>query len=322
MAALAACSLGAISTASFAQTGTQSPRGNMVAGQPQFAGAAIARWEQLQGDATYTFSTYAGFALKYPDFPRMEIIRSKAESRLDEEAPSQAEILAFFDANPPLTNAGRARYALSLAAAQRGDAFEVAREAWRGGEMSGPTEAYLTGLYGSRFTPEDHAARVDALLWQSDAEAVERNLINLAPGERDLALARLALVRGSSPSAAGLATPAGAMNDAGYVYNLASYHLKRGDRSAAINLLKNRPQLASPAFDAEGLVGVMLTSAEAASVSDTVRIASKVDDLFAPETDISKGSFRLRDRYTDLMWKGGHECPLAPWRWRNRCAYV
>lgn len=311
LAALAACSLGALATPSSAQMGSSDRSGNLVAGQPQFAGAAIARWEQLQGDGTYTFSTYAGFALKYPEFPRMDIIRGKAESRLDEEAPSQAEILAFFDANPPLTNAGRARYALSLAAAQRGDAFDVAREAWRGGEMSGPTEAYLTGLYGSRFTPEDHAARVDALLWQGEAEAVERNLINLAPAMRDMALARLALVRGSTPAAAGLETPASAMSDAGYVYNLASYHIKRGDRGAAINLLKNRPQLASPAFDAEGLVGVMLTSAEAANVSDTVRIASKVDDLFAPETDISKGSFRLRDRYTDLMWKGGTN---ALWR--------
>lgn len=311
LAALAACSIGALSTPSSAQIGEGNQRGNMVAGQPQFAGAAIARWEQLQGDGTYTFATYAGFALKYPDFPRMEIIRSKAESRLDEEAPSQADILAFFDMHAPLTNAGRARYALSLAGAQRADAFDVAREAWRGGEMSGPTEAYLTGLYGSRFTPEDHAARIDALLWQGEAEAVERNLINLDPAMRDMALARLALVRGSTPSAAGLTIPAGAMNDAGYVYNLASYYLKRGDRASAINLLKNRPQFASPAFNAEDLVGVMLTSAEAANVADTVRIASKIDDLFAPGTDISKGSFRLRDRYTDLMWKGGTN---ALWR--------
>lgn len=315
-AALAACSIGALSTPSSAQiaaqiTGQNQRGGNLVAGQPQFAGAAISRWEQLQGQGSYTFSTYAGFALAYPNFPRMEIIRTKAENRLGDEAPSQAEILQFFDAHEPLTNAGRSRYALSLAGTQRAEAFDVARAAWRGGQMSGPTEAYLVGLFGSRFTPEDHAARVDALLWQGEAEAVERNLINLEPAQRDLALARLALVRGSTPSAAGLTTPAGAMNDAGYVYNLASYYLKRGNRTGAINLLKNRPQFASPAFNAEALVGAMLTSAKAANVSDTVRIASKIDDLFAPGTDVSKGSFRLRDRYTDLMWKGGTN---ALWR--------
>ena len=287
---------------------------NMVAGQPQFAGVAIQRWEELQGDGIYPFATYAGFALKYPEFPRMEIIRSKAESRLDEEAPSQANILAFFDAHPPLTNPARARYALSLAGAQRPEAFDVARAAWRGGEMSGPAEAYLVGLYGPRFTADDHAARVDALLWQGEAEAAERQLINLEPATRDMALARLAHVRGSSLQDAGLVAPDGALSDAGFIYNLARYFLDRRDTASAINLLENRPQFASPAFDPEAFVGVMLTAAKAANASDTVRIASRIDDVFAPGTDISKGSFRLRDRYTDLMWMGGTN---ALWRLRD-----
>ena len=311
LAALAATSLAALSTPSSAQMGSSDQRGNLVAAQPQFAGAAIQRWEQLQGEGTFDFATYAGFALRHPDFPRMEIIRTKAEDRLNEEAPSQAEVLAFFDTHEPLTNIGRARYALDLAGAQREEALEVAREAWRGGEMSGPAEAYMVGLFGSQFTAEDHAARVDALLWQGDAEAASRNIINLEASQREMALARLSLIRGATPSEAGLTTPADAMNDAGYVYNLANYFLKSGQQGAAISLLKSRPQFRAPAFNPEELVGVMLTSAKAANVSDTVQIARKIDDLFEPGTDISKGSFRLRDRYTDLMWKGGTN---ALWR--------
>ncbi|WP_255573760.1 lytic transglycosylase domain-containing protein [Erythrobacter sp. SCSIO 43205] len=311
LAALAACSIGALSTPSSAQMGGYNARSNMVAGQPQFAGAAIAKWEQLQGNGEFSFSDYAGFAIAYPDFPRTEVIRTKAENRLDEEAPSQSEILAFFDAHPPLTNAGRARYALALAGAQREDAFEVAREAWRGGTMSGPAEAYLLGLYGSQFSPADHAARMDALLWQGDAEAAERQIINLDPAMRDMALARLALVRGSSLQAAGLVAPQGALSDAGFIYNLASYYLDRGERGNAVSLFENRPQFAAPAFNPEAFVGVMLTAAKAASATDTVRIASRIDDVFAPGTDISQGSFRLRDRYTDLMWMGGTN---ALWR--------
>jgi peptidoglycan lytic transglycosylase len=311
LVALAATSLAALSTPSSAQMRSSDQRGNLVAAQPQFAGAAIQRWEQLQGEGTFDFATYAGFALRHPDFPRMEIIRTKAEDRLNEEAPSQAEVLAFFDTHEPLTNIGRARYALDLAGAQREEALEVARKAWRGGEMSGPAEAYMVGLFGSQFTPEDHAARVDALLWQGDAEAASRNIINLEASQREMALARLSLIRGATPSEAGLTTPADAMNDAGYVYNLANYFLKSGQQGAAISLLKSRPAFSAPAFNPEELVGVMLTSAKAANVSDTVQIARKIDDLFEPGTDISKGSFRLRDRYTDLMWKGGTN---ALWR--------
>lgn len=46
-------------------------------------------------------------------------------------------------------------------------------------------------------------------------------------------------------------------------------------------------------------------------MTDTVRIASRVDDLFEPGADISNMSFKLRDQFTDLMWKGGTN---ALWR--------
>ncbi len=305
LAAFAAAALGALSTPSSAQISGQSNRSNLVAQQPTQISAAIARWELLQENRQLRFADYAGFALAYPEFPRSEIIRIRAENTLNEEAPSQADILNFFDALPPLTNVGRARYALSLAAAQRQNAFDVARAAWRGGAMSGPAEAYLIGLFGSRFTSEDHTARMDALLWQEEADAAERHLINLRSEDRALAMARLALVRGSTPQTAGIPVPADAQRDAGYTFNLVNYYRSRRQTQAAIGLLANRPTFTAPAFQAEELVGDMLAIAEAANVRDTVRIASKTDDLFAPGTDISKGSFALRDRYTDLMWKGG-----------------
>jgi len=292
-------------------------RGNLVAQQPSEIGAAIARWELLHSDRELRFADYAGFALAYPSFPRTEIIRVRAENTLSDEAPSQAQILNFFDALPPLTNAGRARYALSLAAAQRSEAFDVARSAWRGGAMSGPTEAYLTGLFASRFTAEDHTARMDALLWQEEAEAAERQVINLRPEDREMAMARLALIRGSTPQAAGIPIPADAQRDAGYVFNLVNYYRARRDTQSAISLLANRPNFAAPAFRPEELVGDMLDMATAAGSTSTVQIASRIDDLFAPDTDISKGSFALRDRYTDLMWKGGTN---ALWRLGNGTA--
>jgi soluble lytic murein transglycosylase len=304
-AAVAAASLGALATPSSAQMSQQSGRSTLVAQQPSAIGAAIARWELLQENRQLRFADYAGFAMAYPEFPRSEIIRIRAENTLNDEAPSQADILGFFDALPPLTNAGRSRYALALAGAQRPQAFDNAREAWRGGEMSGPTEAYLLGLFGSRFSAEDHTARMNALLWQGETEAAERQMINLPQEARQLAMARVALLRGSTPRDAGLTIPANALTDAGYVFNLVNYYRARRQTEAAIDLLANRPAFSAPAFDPEDLVGDMLAIADAAGSSSSVRIASKIDDLFAPGTDISEGSFALRDRYTDLMWLGG-----------------
>ena len=137
----AAISALAFGSPSSAQSGANGDGTTLVAQQPSEMQAAIAKWELLQSNRQLGFFDYAPFAMAYPDFPRTQIIRIRAENRLDDEAPSNAEILNFFDAHPPLTNKGRARYALALAASNRPEATERARAAWRGGEMSEPAEA-------------------------------------------------------------------------------------------------------------------------------------------------------------------------------------
>ncbi|MCZ8136363.1 MAG: lytic transglycosylase domain-containing protein [Porphyrobacter sp.] len=285
--------------------------GNLVARQPGAMGTALARWETLQASREMRFVDYAGFVLAYPDFPRSDILRLRAEKALESDAPSQAEVLSYFDTQPPLTNPARARYALALAAAQRPEAFEQARLAWRGGEMSDPVELYLAGLYGAKFTPADHAARIDALLWQGKADAASRQLVNLAEADRPLALARIALLRGSHPTAAGITAPASAMSDPGFVFNLVNYLRASGQAGEAIRVLTTGPLFERPALDPEEFVGDMLALAKAGSARDAAQIAGRVDYLFAPGTDISQASFTLRDRYTDLMWMGGTN---ALWR--------
>ncbi len=284
----------------------QPPSGdNLVARQPTAIGAAIARWEVLQADTAMSFADYAGFVLAYPDFPRSDILRLRAESALDNEAPSQADLLRYFDTSPPLTNPGRARYALALAGAQRPEAFAEARKAWRGGTMSDPVELYLAGLYGAQFTAEDHTTRMDALLWQAKADAATRQVINLIEPDRPMALARIALLRGARPESAGLSVPAGADSDPGYVFNLVKHLRAAGQSGEAAQVFANRPDFTRPARDPEAFVGDLLALAKASGARDAVRVASRTDDLFAPGTDVSLASFTLRDRYTDLMWLGG-----------------
>ena len=308
LAAMATAALTAVATPGSAQFAQQPT----LAQQPQqAAGFAIGRWEYLQKTRDLGFAQYANFAMSNPDFPRMETIRLRAEAALEDEAPSQDAVLRYFDALPPLTNPARARYALALASVQRSQAAETAKAAWRGGEMSGPSESYLLAMFGAQFTKADHAARADALLWQGQRDAATRMLTYLDASERELATARLALLAGTMPRDAGLTIPNAANRDAGFTFNLVNHLRAKGQTGSAIQLLANRPNFDAPAFDPEELVGDMLAVATAASSFDTVRIASRIDDLFAPGTDISQGSFKLRDRYTDLMWKGGTN---ALWR--------
>ncbi|WP_349511815.1 lytic transglycosylase domain-containing protein [Erythrobacter sp. NFXS35] len=304
LAGLAA--LGGMAMPLAAQTYAQ-PAGtsDLVARQPGAIAAAVARWEVLQASRELGFMDYAGFVLTYPSFPRSEILRLRAEAALESEAPPQADLLRYFDANPPLTNPARARYALALAGAQRAEAFTAAREAWRGGTMSDPAELYLVGLYGGEFTPEDHALRMDSLLWQGKAEAAARQLVNLDQADRPLALARLALLRGTMPEQAGLTVPQGALADAGYVFNLVNHLRASRQMGEAARVLVTAPPFVRPARDPADFVGDMLAVAKASGSREAAQIAARGDDLFAPGTDISQMSFVLRDRYTDLMWLGG-----------------
>ncbi|WP_279351247.1 lytic transglycosylase domain-containing protein [Erythrobacter litoralis] len=280
-------------------------RNSMVAQQPGRIAQAVDRWQYLIGQDNLSFGDYANFITTYPGFPQQDRLQQRAESALDRDAVTPETLVAFFDRNPPITNGAKARYALALAAQNRPQAFDIAREAWRGGRMSGPAEAYMQGLFGARLTQADHDARMDALLWQSEQEAAARQVVRVSPAYRDIAMARLALLQGSLPSDAGLSTPPAALADSGYVYNLAGYYRQNGQLPAAISLLATRAPFSDSAFDPEDYIGRALDIAKGAGSEPAVRIAANVDDLFEPGADISTMSYRLRDDYTSLMWLGG-----------------
>jgi soluble lytic murein transglycosylase len=297
----------AFPVAAQAQTPTSWPDGgnSMVAQQPTRISQAIGQWEYLTTTDNLGFAQYAGFVTNYPNFPKQDLLQRRAEAALDRDAVTPQALVQFFDAHPPITNGAKARYALALAAMNRPEATALAREAWRGGTMSGPAEAYMQGLFSQNLSPEDHDARMDALLWQGNLEAATRQIVRVSPAYRSMAQARLALLQGSTPSAAGLPVPDGALNDSGYVYNLVRHYRGSGQLPSAINLLSTRAEFSSPAFEAADFVSEALRVAQGADARSAVNIASRVDDLFAPGTDVSDGSFTLRDKYTDLMWLGG-----------------
>lgn len=306
LALMAGSSLAFPTTAS-AQDGASwdNARNNLVAQQSGRMAQAISRWEYLNGQDNLSFSDYAGFILTYPGFPRQDRLQLQAEKALDRDAVTPQALVSFFDKNPPISNGAKARYALALASMNRPNAFEVARESWRGGTMSGPAEAYMQGLFGARFTPQDHDARMDALLWQGNTEAASRQIVNVSPAYRPVAMARLAMLQGQTPEEIALPVPANAKTDAGYVYNLARLYRTTNRLPMAVNTLAYRAEFSAPAFDAEDFIGEALKIARSAGSEPATRIATNVDDLFAPGADISTMSYRLRDDYTSLMWLGG-----------------
>ncbi|RKF19205.1 lytic transglycosylase domain-containing protein [Altericroceibacterium spongiae] len=276
-------------------------RQNLVAREPGRMAQAVSRWEQLTSSNNLSFDDYANFVSTYPDFPDTAKLQAYAEARLDKEFVDPAKLVAFFDRNPPVTNEARAQYALALATQRPNDAFSVAREAWRDGEMDETAEASIYSMFGQRLTSEDHEARLDALLWQRDREAAERQIAFASPARRPLFAARLAILQGGD----GATSFSGAFSDPGYLFNRSRELRLEGSPSAAVTMLANRPKLSKLPFDQTKWVEELLNVAKIADARSAMRIAASVDDGFAPGADISSKTYKLRDDYTSLMWLGG-----------------
>lgn len=266
---------------------------------------AVNRWATLFRYDTLAFSDYAGFLIAYRGFPEEDKLRRSAERALDRTGADAAQIVAYFDRVPPLTNPARAQYAVALAAQGRAEAAAQALAAWRGGPMSDDAAAALAPMIAGRVTPDDQDARMDALLWAGNLAQAQRQIALVSSARRDLFALRLAALQGNDPAALGLPVPGTASSDPGYLYNRARQLIGAGRGAEAATVLAARGRLAALPADPEKWVALQLAAARSSDAGTAVRLATLIDDGFAPGTDISKASFRLRDDYTSLMWLGG-----------------
>ena len=287
----------------------------------------IERWKMLNASDRFSFNDYASFLLSYPGFPEEAKFRVNAERALERESADPARVAAYFQRFAPVTNTARASYAMALFALGRSDARMVGREAWRGGVMSDSAEAFLSAQLASILTPDDHDARMDALLWAAASGQAERQLLLVSPARRSEFMARMGMVNGSDPLAAGLPVSPAATGDPGYLYNRARMLRTSGRVSSAANLLATRPPLRALPLDQRRWIAELLAAARGGDGYSAVRIASAIDDAFAPGTDVSRLSFQIRDDYTSLMWLGGQRAlaqgnaaAAAPLFWRYGAA--
>ena len=278
-------------------------RANLAAKQAGPMAYQISRWERLWGDtsAQIPFGEYASFLKANPGFPDETTLRARAEKRLRVEFVAPETLLDFFAANPPVTNFARAHYALALMGRDPVKAEALAKEAWRGGEMSPTAAVTLFANYGSGFTQADHDARMDALLWQREPDLAARQLDRVSPEKRALFASRLAILQGGD----GANYQPEAASDPGYLYNRSRELRQEGGTAQAIRMIADGPTLTTKPFDQTAWVTELLSVARSAGARDAARIAARADEAFAAGADISGMEYKLRDDYTSLMWLGG-----------------
>lgn len=271
----------------------------------------VDQWNALRQTDSLSFDSYASFLIAHPGWPGEAAMRKQAERALLPDGAAPQRVVAFFEKFPPLTNQGQARFAEALnAMGRRQDALAAARKAWTSGSLAPADEALVLSRFGASFTTADQDERMDRLLWAGKTTAAVRQLPLTSLARRNLYDARLALRTNAADAALKAdAIAAQGMQDAGFIADRAIW--LRGQA----NLLGMRALLAQPRTlvtrpaEVEKWLELLLSTARGAQAdgqyAQAYSIASKLDDAFAPGTNVRERSAGERDDYTSLAWLAG-----------------
>jgi soluble lytic murein transglycosylase len=273
--------------------------------------AALQRWKMLSASGNYSFGEYASFLLTYPNWPAADDMRKNAEQSINLASYSPSQTVAFFDRLEPMTNGGRAKYAIALSASgDKAKAEQWARRAWREGPLTDDDENRLFQLMDGKLTSADHDARVSRLLWSSAARSAQKWLPYISADRRAVLEAQLAHELKSADAAAKFAAAGQAgQSDAGLIMERVNALKAAGNIWGARELLANRPALNAPPHVARDWLKLLLANAEAAEKDGqydlAYRISSKLRDAFPAGTKIIDLDLATRDTYTSLAWLAG-----------------
>lgn len=183
------------------------------------------------------------FLDSHGDWPAVTRIQSHVEKRITNKTPPK-DILAFFDSRDPVTGGGKIQLARALFATGEKDAAEIhLRDAWVNHNFKSTEERRILSAYGAHLSKDDHAARVDRLLWSRQVTNARRIFSRLVPSERRKAEARAALLLGASSGPTLYRKLSKDQQlDSGVLHAAVRYYRRSGEEQYAISLLAQSPK--------------------------------------------------------------------------------
>lgn len=207
----------------------------------------IAWYSLAEGKDGATFDEIVAFLRANPDWPLAGKLRQRAEAA-PVAAQSDAEVLAWFEQNPPVSVDGSIRKIETLRRLGRdADAKALIRTTWVSGRFYGRDDIEFLKRFGGELTVADHAARLDTLLWQGAYQPARDLLATGLVAEPDAAIARARLVFQSSKRppaetevmAALDQVPAASRNNTGLLYDLARWYRQTEQDDKVVEILKS-----------------------------------------------------------------------------------
>ena len=178
----------------------------------------------------------------HSDWPMLDRIQRFVESRIPATAPAD-DVLAFFDARDPVSGDGKV--ALARAQFAKGDqqaGESHLRDAWINHNFTVANERRILSAFGGRLREQDHAARVDRLLWSRQVTNARRVFSRLSDHEREKATVRAAmLMRAADGPRLYSKLSQTDQLDPGVLHAALRYYRRSGDQPMAVMLSRKAP---------------------------------------------------------------------------------
>ncbi len=205
---------------------------------------SLGQWMYLMAkDPKVEFEYADAFLDANIDWPMQYRISSFVEDRIPDTAPAD-KVLAFFDTRTPVTGPGKIQLARALfAVGDENGGERYVRDAWINDNFKLSEEQRVLSAYDGRLRKEDHAARVDRLLWDRQVTNARRVFTKLSGKDRRMAEARAALLlNASSGSRLYNKLTDEEQLDSGMLHAAVRYYRRKGDEQYAIALANMAPE--------------------------------------------------------------------------------
>ncbi len=194
----------------------------------------------IAAEAPLYFSDLRNALNDLQGWPGRTNMRARAEQAILDTRLSADERIGFLrQEGGPISGDGRIALAVALKnVGQRSEAVELARAAWREDTLTSNAEQRARAEFGSAFTAQDHAARVDILLWRGQRSEARQLMSQLSAADRAVADARIAMQtrQRRGLQAAVDAVPSSRQDHPGFMYDRVQYRRRTDQPVEAMQL--------------------------------------------------------------------------------------
>ena len=209
------------------------------------AAETITEWQRVQDpDSAASFEDISAFLNQHPHWPDQKRITIRAERAMRGALLADADILAWYEAHPPISGMGKWNHAEALKK-QNGDTDQIkqlVKDAWRDADLTADEENLLIAEFGEYITPEDNKARIERLLWEGKTTPAQRLAPKLGVADQLLAQARIALQE-DTKNAPFLIKQVDAKHahDPGLLFDRLRYRVRKNDKPGIRDILLHAP---------------------------------------------------------------------------------